>query len=255
MYFKNLINLIVFLGFFYPIATEAFTFIDTREDLKSYVDPSIIMIASPGRSGSTLLTNTVQRLFPERMILKTHILPPSKAFKGKILFVFSDPDRAAESALHITLNDSNFGYWHFIHLESSDQEWLNKIGNSTQQTRENNLLSYDALGVAVQLREWLERSTTPCDCSAAQIMAIKYENLWDAMMITKIREFLGNDSFEMPVKMSRGKAKEDMDPQAAEFIAAYNLGSVEDPRYAAYDEARTLWEAAPPFQFLKINEN
>jgi hypothetical protein len=233
-------------------------FIPAQEDLIPYYDvANSVLIASTGRSGSTILLDEVFKCAPKDWILlKTHILPPKKSYRGKIIFIFSNPDKAAESALHITIDDcwSWFGQLHFNHLESSDKDWLNMIGGEVIfQTEQHNLLAYDALGSTQQLACWLYCRTLPCDRKHAQILAVKYENLWEPATLQAIRDFLSFDDFALPPYIARGAKLEQLSVKERWFRTLYNLGTEEEPRYEAYDEARWFWKNAPPFQFLGIN--
>lgn len=238
--------------FFLNSLGAACYFIDTRADLAPHYDnENVVLVASPGRSGSTVLTEAVCYSVPYKLTLKTHLLPPNKSFKGKILFVFSDPDLAAESVFHITFLNEVFGKQHFFHLETSDQRWLDNIGSTTNQSISDNLLAYDALGCFDQLHHWLYKDTTPCSYNEAQILAIKYENLWDEATINQIRFFLKSRKFKMPKQLARREARE-LTEIEEEIINTYNQGTSSAPRYTAYDEARVLWESAPSYQYYKI---
>jgi len=46
-------------------------------------NPNAVVIASYGRSGSSLLTQTIQRALGQHCVYKTHRLPPSFSFSGK----------------------------------------------------------------------------------------------------------------------------------------------------------------------------
>jgi len=213
----------------------------------------VILIASPGRSGSTMLTDVAKKCRTHQKILKTHLLPPSSQFVGKILFIFSNPDQAAESALHRVLNSPSNGKTHFLNVESSDYRWFKKIGeNANNQTETNNLLGYDALGCVKQLEEWLHNKTQPCDLQSAQILAIKFEHLWEPETAQAIKEFLQISSFKLPPRLERGYDAKALSSKELAFRKVYNLGTDEQPYYRAYDKARELWEQAPPFQFLNL---
>ena len=229
-------------------------FIAKREQLKPYYGiKNVVMIASPGRSGSTLLTNVTKKYASKYKVLKTHLLPPDTRYKGKILFIFSNPDRAAESALHLILNSKSHGATHFSHVETADQLWFQEIGrNGNNQTETHNLLAYDALGCVKQLEEWLHERSQPCDPQEAQILAIKYEHLWDFETIEAIKKFLKLKSFTLPPKRERGHEEAALFPEEMTFRKIYNLGTEEEPLYRAYDKARELCEQAPAFQYLKI---
>jgi hypothetical protein len=213
-----------------------------------------IMVASTGRSGSTLLTKVVIAAAPGRRVIKTHMLPPKKSFfPGKILFIFSNPDQAAESALHKMIHNIRWGYLHFKYVASADKSWPSRIGGLGHQTLENNLLSYDALNCYQHLVSWLHE-TQPTNRKKAQILAIKYEHLWEPKTIKAIKAFLDLEEFDLPPRRERGCKWEELSEQEIAFRNYYNLGTFEHPRYAAYDEARAIWEAAPPFQYLKLKE-
>lgn len=241
----------------FPFAIHSVTYFEfapTHQVLDQFSnDPNAIIVASTGRSGSTLLTNRVARFAPNRTIIKTHLLPPHGQYRGKILFIFSNPDKSVESIFSISLRDAGFTRQHFIHVETSDLNWLEKIGGDTRnQTVKNNLLSYDALGCYKHLVCWLYE-TTPCfEPEQAQILAVKYENLWDPGTIQAIKTFLGIQVFELPPQYERGAKLEQLNPKETLFRSTYNLGTFEDPKYAAYDEARAVWEAAPPFQYFRL---
>ncbi len=213
----------------------------------------IVVIASPGRSGSTLLTELAKKHVQHLKVFKTHLLPPTFKFNGKFLFIHSNPDLAAESALHRLLKSRSHGAVHFAHVESADREWFKKLGNSAKnQTKEENLLAYDALGCALQLQEWLFKRTKPSTINEANVLAIKFEHLWEEETIAAIKAFLKVETFELPPKRERGCEDELLTSQEIFFKNRYNLGSNEEPRYIAYDKARDLWKASPPFQFLKL---
>jgi hypothetical protein len=226
-------------------------FIEFSEGFPLYSqDSQCLVVASPGRSGRTLLVKSLAKWAPERVVLKTHQFVP-KEFKGKILFIFSQPDRAAESALHKLLEDHVFGKLHFEHLFTSDKEWLAEIDNDTRkQSLEHNLLSYDALGVGVHLQKWLFDWVVPSSREEAQIMAIKYEHLWDDATQEAIREFCALDRFQLPARKERGCEEKKMSSLERVLRRVYNEERKNPPEYKAYDHARKIWENAPAFQFL-----
>lgn len=229
------------------------TFIAARTEFKKFYDqPNLVVIASTGRSGSTMLTDAVSRWDKVHDIAKTHLLPPDKSFKGKIIFIFSNPDEAAESALHLTFFVPSFAPNHVRHVETTDRAWLKRIGGLDNQTEKDNLLSYDVFGIHQHLKSWLYTDAEPVsNPKNAKILAIKFENLWDESTVEAIRDFLGVPEFKLPPKKSRGQWKSEK-PKEIAIRNMYNYGTDEEPKYAAYDEARVLWEAAPPFQYLKI---
>jgi hypothetical protein len=228
-------------------------FIAKRESLKNYEKrPDVVFIASTGRSGSTMLTRQFKKYISASRVLKTHLLPPSANFLGKIIFIFSNPDQAAESALYMTLHREGFGKRHFTFVETADRGWLRRIGDARNQTEQDNLLAYDALGIYEHLKIWLHTRTRPVTPQNAQILAIKYEHLWDKSTIKAIRTFLDIDDFKLPPKRPRGHKEEDLLTQEITFKKMYNLGTSTNPSYAAYADAKILWEEAPPFQFLQI---
>jgi hypothetical protein len=231
-------------------------FIPTQEALIPYYNTDqAVMVASTGRSGSSILCQSLYSCAPhDYLLLKTHILPPKKHFLGKIIFIFSNPDKFAESVLYLTLTDPQWIRLAFYHIESSDKEWLKKIGTTPEQTETENLLAYDALGYFEQLKCWFYDRTTPCELNEAQILAVKYEHLWEPATQQVIEDFLLFENLSLPPQRERGRKWEVLTEKERSFRTLYNTGTQQDPRYAAYDEARLLWESAPPFQFLYIND-
>lgn len=249
---KSKFTILLFLLLSFNVCANQVFFVDSNKRLADfYGRADVILVASPGRSGSTLLTSLARQYATNYDILKTHILPPNRQFIGKIIFIFSNPDKAAESVLHIMINDPVWGKLHFSHVNSSDQEWLKKIGDTTKQTMKDNLLSYDALGCYKQLYEWLCK-TEKCDARDAQILAIKYENLWDPMTVEAIKDFLNIGQFNLPPKKERGYAHKKFNNKEVEFKKCYNLGTPSDPKYAAYNRARKIWLQMPAIQYLKL---
>lgn len=229
------------------------SFLQTKEEYSAYMDrKDVILIASPGRSGSTLLVDVMKKQFVDRFILKTHQSVPSY-FSGKIIFIFSNPDLAAESLLHWTLESSEWGIAHFYNVFSSDKKWLDGLGlDFSQQTLECNLLMYDALGYERHITEWLFIFTESSTCSEAQILAIKYENLWDEKTQNAIKQFCSVPNLILPEKKQRGYGNEQLSELEALIRNFYNEGTLENPQYKTYDDSRKIWQEAPPFQFLKI---
>ncbi len=247
-------SIILFLvSFLFHLPNHGFSEIDvinTKEDLIPYYnDPNVVLIASTGRSGSTLLSNLIHQT-TTYTALKTHGLPPKANFQGKIIFIFSNPDKSAESAFHYFMANSMFGKLHLEHLESSDPNWLKEIGDTTSQTLEHNLLAYDALGISKQLLEWLFASTIPSSAENAQIIALKYENLWDLETQEALKNFLCLSSLSLPKQRDRGTYG--LQQKEKEIRNKYNVGTDKEPKYTAYNKARVFWKKAPPFQFLKI---
>lgn len=232
-------------------ATWQFTY--TREAYQKYNRADVVLVASPGRSGSTFLADQLQeKVTPQYLVVKSHLLPPDHSFIGKILFIFSNPDVAAESALKRVLASKAFAIDHVNHVESVDWKWVEKLGGLYNIDIANNILSYDVLGCTLQLTEWLHNKTIPCTKDKATILAIKYEHLWDADTIKAINEFLGLEHFSLSAYRHRvHNFNEDL-PLEKEIRLVYNLGTISDPKYKAYDDARSMWENAPPFQYLKI---
>lgn len=250
--FFYLLELILFTIPISLFASFDFWFVETRDQLEKISDTeNIILVASLGRLGSTMLYETL--LYQtSHVVLKTHCLPPKASFKGKIIFIFSNPNISVESALHLALTIPLFGIEHFRHMEGSDQEWLDNLPDSTYQNISHNLLCYDALGYTQHLSKWLHEESVSINLEEAQILAIKYENLWDEETINALKMFLLLDELKLPEKLNRACWLNKMTYAEKQFREMYNLGTLKNPRYAAYDEARTLWELAPPFQFLKI---
>jgi hypothetical protein len=248
----RLIQFFFFFTFFcFPLSATA-PFVAKPEDLKKYYhQKNAVLIASTGRSGSTLLTAVVEKYAKGYTTIKTHLLPPNKQFEGKIIFIFSNPDKAAESALNKTVNSKKFGDRHFCHLQTAEPNWLQRIGgDTTQQTATHNLLSCDALGCYKHLVKWL-KDTIPCQPQEARILAIKYESLWDPVVTQSIKDFLGIEKFILPPYKPRGSDAAALNPKEIEFRSLYNVGTPQDPKYKAYDRARALWESAPVIQYLK----
>lgn len=243
------------ISYFFLLEGFSFVFIQTSEQLDAYSNrQDLVLITSTGRSGSTVLTQSIEKCsLGNFIVVKSHTLPPKPDFKGKILFIFSNPDLAAESILHQIMEDKNFGKSHFLNMETSDLEWKNSLKNIENQTVESNLLCYDALGIEKHLREWLFLRTEPSNRKNAQILAIKYEYLWNLKTQEMIMDFLSLDEFELPEKHQRGLWS--YSEKERELRNSYNMGSEFKPRYIVYDNARDIWKKAPPFQFLKITEN
>lgn len=243
---QTLLILCIFMSFF------CFgTFIETETDwLPLMGRKDILVIASPGRSGSSLIALRAQLHAKKYRVIKTHLMVP-KGFMGRILFIFSNPDMAAESALHRTYEIRDWGNRHFMHMFSSDKTWLKEIGGDARnQTMEQNFLSYDALGTGLHLQEWLLQLEA-ASVDEANILAIKYENLWDEETQEAIKDFLSIDSWKLPQKRQRGYSENELSAPEVAFRNRYNRGTYDNPRYDAYDFAREIWEKAPPFQFLK----
>jgi hypothetical protein len=227
--------------------------VKTRDELKFYEQrDDTIMVCSPGRSGSTLVSDTLDRSYPTKIILKSHLLPPNHVWKGKIIYIFSNPDKAAESILHVSLQENSFWNLHFDHMETSDLNWLHHLGHTWQQTVENNLLCYDALGTEKHLRQWLRRGVQPNSMRRSCIIAVKYEQLWEEEVINTIKTFCGLDEFPLPQKVERGYRVEEQSEKERLIKSTYNLGTEQNPRYAAYDRARNIWKNAPKFQFFSL---
>lgn len=228
------------------------TFIFNKEQLRTiYNRNDVVMVASTGRSGSTVLFEAVNNHRDFYTVFKIHRLPPSKKYTGKILFIFSNPDKAAESALHLMISDPNFGNTHFNNMQTSNKKWLRRIGDSTKQNLTYNLLNYDALGIAKHLYAWLHKKTIPGSIDS-QILAIKYENLWDPETQLAIKNFLKINHFSLPPYRERGYNPSQLSIKEKYIRHHFNLGDDKNPRYKAYDNARKLWEEAPPIQYLDL---
>ncbi len=245
--------LALFLFTHLPLQHYASVFIANREQLKKYCGrEDVVLLASTGRSGSTMMTSQLKRYIPTNNVLKTHLLPPeNQCFKGKIIFIFSNPDKATESALYMMLHKRLFAERHFNHVEKADRDWFNHLGGAHQQTIDNNLLNYDALRITEHLNSWLHADVKLASIQNANILAIKFERLWDKETVQAIREFLNIPSFSLPPRKKRGHY-DHLFPNEAAFRKEHNLGTATKPLYEAYNEARELWEKAPSFQFLKL---
>lgn len=247
---------------FSPIFAREY-FMYSQDDVKKYAsDQNVIMVSSPGRSGSTLVRNVIRDNFPDRIVLKSHLLPPKVEWKGKILYIFSNPDQAAESIFHLSFDDPTFVQFHFDNVETADMRWLKKLKVQAEsdeatvfmnlhQNFKNNLLSYDALGTKRHLMQWLVRSVEKAPMEASNVMAVKYENLWDKEVVEAIKKFCGLESFPLPPKKSRGY-RDHLAHKEQLIRTTYNLGTESDPHYAAYVGARAIWEKAPKFQTYKL---
>lgn len=250
-----LIFLLLLSVLFMPCYSEALAWVNRNEDLmRSHNQENSILICSPGRSGSSMLTGVLCLCAPGRKILKSHMLPPSKEFKGKVIFIFSNPDLAAESALHRTINEVGFGHSHFFHVETSDMNWYRKIGKTTAQNQKHNLLNYDALGCTKQLQSWLYEDTKKSSSRSAQVLSIRFEDIWDPKTIAAIESFLQIKKLELPPKRERGYSGDELNPQEKMIRKKFNKGTEEDPRYDAYKKARILWKKAKSFEYFRLKK-
>lgn len=248
----RLILLTLWLAFSFSLFGDDFITIDSQKAFTHYgKKKNTLVVASPGRSGSTLLTQALLEQAEGYHVLKTHFLPPTKKFKGKILFIFSNPDKATNSVFHLMFEIPKWESWHFHNVETSDKVWY-KLHQWMQGPNPMiNLLTYDALGIGKQLKEWLHKKVMRCSQEEAQILAIKYEYLWNKEVLEAIRSFLELPEFKLPEQRERGKW-DTINPNEKALRKKYNTGSEAEPNYPAYDEARYLWMRAPIFQFLKI---
>lgn len=248
----KLILPILWVAFCLSLFGDDFITIDSQEAFNHYgKQGNTLVVASPGRSGSTLLTNIFLKQAHGYRVFKTHLLPPSRKFKGKIIFVFSNPDLATDSVFHLMFESSKWEEWHFHNVETSDKIWYKfheVLGGPNEMI---NLLVYDALGIGRQLKDWLNKKVERCSQKEAQILAIKYEALWEIESLEAIRSFLQLPEFTLPEHKKRGNW-EIIYPEEKSLREKYNKGSEEMPIYPAYDIARDLWTLAPKFQFLKI---
>jgi hypothetical protein len=223
---------------------------DTYEDAAQNSDS--ITIASIGRSGSDMLTAailyTVQNT---RKVYKTHLLPPKIPYSGKILFIFSNPSQSADSLLHRSIKQPNFRIGHFNNFEITDLSWRNSLGENIEFTLENNYLSFDGLEYHNQLINWLDESRNS-KIEDANVMTVKYENLWDQETIDQIKIFLNLNQFKLPERKKRGCSESELTELEREIRKKYNLGTLENPRYPAYDKATEIWEEAKPYDFFKF---
>lgn len=180
-------------------------------------------------------------------------IPPfaPKVWKGKIIFIYSNPDRIAESVLHVSLANRLWGFWHFNHVETSDLMWHRRICGTTNQTLEDNLLSCDALGIEEHLRQWLSLERCPLEESC--ILAVKYEHLWDQDVIDIITAFCGIDHLPLQERNpGRGYPLDSLSEKERLMRVTYNLGTEQEPLYAAYDGARAIWENSPKTEAYRL---
>ena len=123
--------LFMFMSMFFCSTAEPARFIPDVEALVPYYGKeNVVMITSPGRSGSAMLAEAVAKFRHNGPTLKSHLLRPPPSYIGKVLFIFSSPDKAAESALHTTLRSTAFGKQHFYNVKTSDMQWLAKLGGN-----------------------------------------------------------------------------------------------------------------------------
>ncbi len=215
--------------------------------------PDTLVIASPGRSGSHMLTDTMlDYAVPKYRIGKTHLLPPTIPFQAKIIFIFSNPDKVAESILNKMINHYDWFSLHVKNVETTDLAWVEKVGKGI--LLEDNLLTYDALGSERQLKEWLFIQTIPCPLEKAQILAVKYENIWEPETIAAIKEFLQVSELQLPTYQPRSESYMS-DRRINALKTLYNEGSNDEPKYRAYEEARVYWKFAPSFMYLKMRSS
>jgi hypothetical protein len=244
-----------FSVFYFAKLFPYFDFISNRDKIKNFdFYSSDIICASSGRSGSTMLTSFLELSFPESRVFKTHLLPLD-SFPGKIIFIYSNPHKAAESVLHQFSLSKDFSFFHIRHMESSKIEWHLGLDDDSNNKVVQNILAADFIGYGEQIKEWVYNLEI-ADFSNATVMCIKYENLWDKNTLINLANFLGVDSVTLPEQKKRGAFFKDLSIQEVELINKYNIGTKNDPRYKAYDFAFDLWEAAPPFSFhilKKIN--
>lgn len=210
-----------------------------------------IMCASIGRSGSTMLTKSIKNNFPDRKILKTHILPPQN-FAGKIIFIFSNPYHSIESVMN-QFRDSNFTYNHIRNLESSSLDWHLPNNQYYNNLIIENLFKVDLLGLEKQLKDWVY-NLEEANENEAKVMAIKYEKLWDDQTQKMIAKFLNVDEFKLPVQKSRGIFKNKLSKKEKRLLQQYNIGSVDNPYYEAYEVAYDLWKNAPDYSFHSLKK-
>jgi hypothetical protein len=245
---------IIYFLIIYSVNLQAFSeFLSEREQLKDLncLDSDLIC-ASSGRSGSTMFTKFLVSKFPTSRVFKMHLLPPEK-FSGKIIFLYSNPHKAAESALHQFYLDKNFSYLHVRHMESSLKEWHLELDDESNDKLLENILKLDLIGYGEQIKQWvyeLENS----DVTNAKVMAIKYENLWDEETLVNLANFLGIESVNLPEWKQRGDFHHELSFKERSLINTYNLGTTDHPKYQAYDFAYNLWESAPPFSFHTLKK-
>ncbi len=245
------LNLVFTIG---PIPLESGErgFVSSYKEYESICnDTNVIVVGSVGHSGSTMLYEAVVESCEDRPVIKTHCLPPPKdRFQGKIIYIYSDPHKSIESLIHKATGTLKA---HMRNMQTGDKELSDELSQGFYDDKEmilkQRLLQQDLYGYFVHLDCWLRRLPI-CDPEQANVLAIKYENLWEEESIKAIRFFLQDDSFQLPFYRPRG----DYELTAVEINArnAMNLGSKEHPRYKAYDDAWNIWNTTPSIQWSNL---
>ncbi|CAK27101.1 Hypothetical protein SynRCC307_0198 [Synechococcus sp. RCC307] len=200
------------------------------DEINSHLNPQIppILIASMGRSGSTLLFDAVAealistrnlliprafakalirrggawnlrtiRFFPG-VVYKTHGFPDHlpENFTGKIIFIYGDPIDAALSI--INCRDKLGEMWFSSHLTHlfAKESFLSDDNDPFQFSR--------------QIQSWMNYQGSP-------VLVLRYETLWD--YTNKISEFLGFNISLPPRKARSNISESELD--VARYIDAY----------------------------------
>jgi hypothetical protein len=250
----NFIFAIVFFSFFLPILhSKEIAFLKTRKDIENWMNSSnSIVIASSGRSGSTLLFDLFASRKFKKNVIKTHLLPPISLSKAKTIFIFSNPDQCAESSMYKMMESSWFFFWHVRHCENSIQEWHLELQDSKFTSLDNHPLAKDGLAVAEQIQKWVF-SFPELEIKEANLMCVKYENLWEPATILAIEKFLKIRKLPLPAFKQRGYSDDQLSDFQKQAREIYNYGTKKNPKYHAYDEARELWEKAPAYKFCRMD--
>jgi hypothetical protein len=179
-------------------------------------EPGPIVVASTGRSGSTLLVEAlveslirskfpwltsemmkrlIRRLsngFADRLsdvaemscpVIKTHdVLDIVLPTEWKVIFIFGDPLESARSVERIAVER---GYWWFEH----------HLYRLRSKGRLQDLFHADVLNYESQIRSW-------CDPQLPNVLLVPYDRLWDS--VRGISEFVGFPVV-LPKRMERAR--------------------------------------------------
>jgi hypothetical protein len=187
----------------------------------------VIICASPGRSGSTLLFEAIgdaiarkraslfyrhasrtfrdvaweldRRKLREGVVYKTHDLPTSlrKPKNVRAVFIYGPPSDALLSVLDC---ERRLG-----------RDWVAEHLRHLRMPETANLMSHDTIGFENQMRLWSQEERFP-------VLCVNYENLWDN--VGKIENFLNLD-LDLPERRRRSD-KEGYGDHADKADTIYN---------------------------------